>query len=183
MTKGYGFSGGQLLPGHGNPFRRRQRYDHQHHQGRRRQLAVLPVIAILAAGCRGGGGGNPAPTGSPSKSVLLSDPDRPESGKKTLGHLGPETVRLPVSADRIAELGVRYDCLGPGGLTVTSGTGLSTEVDGCNDSATFGARIKAKDLHGRKFADTVTVTVGKRTRWRMSVDITTKDGVKQTVHG
>lgn len=148
---------------------------------RRRHLAVLPVIVILATGCEGGG--NRAPVGSPSKSVLVSDPDRPDSGKETPGHLGPGTVKLPVSADRIAELGVRYDCLGPGGLTVTSGTGLSAEAGGCDDSATFGARIKAKDLHGRKFADTVTVTVGKRTRWRMSVDITTKDGVKQTVHG
>ncbi|MGA5320621.1 hypothetical protein ACPCIU_09255 [Streptomyces seoulensis] len=164
MTKGYGFSGRQSLPG-------------------RRRLAVLPVVVLLAAGC--GGGGKPAPVDSPSASasVLVSDPDRPDSGKKTPGRLGPGVVRLPVSADRIAELGVRYDCLGPGGLTVTSGTGLSAEVEGCNDSATFGARIKAKDLHGREFADMVTVKVGKSTRWRMSVDITTKDGVKQTVHG
>ncbi|MFD4724394.1 hypothetical protein ACFWNW_04855 [Streptomyces seoulensis] len=162
MTKGYGFSGRQSLPG-------------------RRQLAVLPVVVFLAAGC--GGGGKPAPVDSPSASVLVSDPDRPDSGRKTPGHLGPGAVRLPVSVDRIAELGVRYDCLGPGGLTVTSGTGLSAEVGGCDDSATFGARIKAKDLHGREFADAVTVKVGKGTRWRMSVDITTKDGVKQTVHG
>ncbi|MFE2993302.1 hypothetical protein [Streptomyces sp. NPDC059262] len=148
---------------------------------RRKHLAVLPVIVILAAGCSGGG--NPAPVVSPSKSVLVSDPDHPDSGKATPGHLGPGTVKLPVSAHRIAELGVRYACLGPGGLTVTSGTGLSAKVGGCDDSATYGASIKAKDLHGRKFADMVTVTVGKHTRWRMSVDITTKDGVKQTVHG
>ena len=150
---------------------------------RRRHLAVVPVIVILAAGCGGGGGGDRAPVASPSKAVLVSDPDRPDSGKQTPGHLGPGAVKLPVSADQIAELGVRYDCLGPGGLTVTSGTGLTAEVGGCDDSATFGAHIKAKDLHGRKFADTVTVTVGNRTRWRMSVDITTKDGVKQTVRG
>ncbi|MCX3058839.1 hypothetical protein [Streptomyces beihaiensis] len=153
---------------------------------RGKQLAVLPVVVLLAAaGC--GGAGKPttatAPVVSPSKSVTVSDPDHPDSGKKTPGHLGPGAVKLPVAVDRIAELGVRYDCLGPGGVTVTSGTGMRAEVAGCDDSATYGASTKAKDLHGRRLADRVTVTVGKRTRWRMSVDITTKDGVKQTVHG
>ncbi|GAA4073848.1 MULTISPECIES: hypothetical protein [Streptomyces] len=150
---------------------------------RRTRLAVLPVIVVLAAGCSENAAPRPAPTSTESAVPRVSDPDHPDGGEKKPGRLGPGTVKLPVSADRIAELGVRYTCLGPaGGLVVRNGTALNADVGDCHDDATYGASIKAKDLNGRKFGSEITVTVDKRTRWRMSVDITDKDGVRQTVH-
>ncbi|MFF1683821.1 MULTISPECIES: hypothetical protein [unclassified Streptomyces] len=148
-------------------------------------IVLLVVSAAVVSGCSGGKTSPPSPT-SPSASkaaALVSDPENPEKGAKTPGRLGPGTVKLPVAADRIAALSVRYDCLGPsGGLKVSNGTALRAGIEVCDDSATYGASMKTKDLDGRKFGGTVKIEADKRTRWRVSVSITDKDGVKQTVH-
>lgn len=146
-----------------------------------RRLAVLLVAAALAAGCSGHTAPHPNASADTSAALLVSDPDDPQGGTKTAGRLGSGTLDLTVSAAQIAELSVRYDCLGPSGLTISSGNGLNTEVAGCDDAATYGASIKASALHGRKFAHTVTVKAGPHTRWRVSVEITTRDGGKQKV--
>ncbi|MEV6840945.1 hypothetical protein AB0N17_41820 [Streptomyces sp. NPDC051133] len=144
-------------------------------------IVLLVVSAAAVSGCSGGKSTPPSP--SASKAALVSDPDNPDQGAKKPGRLGPGTVKLPVAADRIAALSVRYDCLGPsGGLKVSNGTGLRAGIEVCDDNATYGASMKAKDLDGRKFGGTVKIEVDKRTRWRVSVSITDKDGVKQRVH-
>ncbi|MCF1506974.1 hypothetical protein [Streptomyces glomeratus] len=144
-------------------------------------IVLLVVSAAALSGCSGGKSTPPSP--SASKAALVSDPDNPDKGAKKPGRLGPGTVKLPVAADRIAALSVLYDCLGPsGGLKVSNGTALHAGIEVCDDNATYGASMKAKDLDGRKFGGTVKIEVDKRTRWRVSVSITDKDGVKQTVH-
>ncbi|WP_141746560.1 hypothetical protein [Streptomyces sp. LUP30] len=144
-------------------------------------IVLLVVSAAVVSGCSGGKSTPPSP--SVSKAALVSDPDNPDKGAKTPGRLGPGTVKLPVAADRIAALSVRYDCLGSlGGLQVSNGTALRAGIEVCDDSATYGASMNAKDLDGRKFGGTVKIEADKRTRWRVSVSITDKDGVKQTVH-
>ncbi|MFD0021622.1 hypothetical protein [Streptomyces sp. NPDC058382] len=145
-------------------------------------IVLLVVSAVVVSGCNGGQNTPPSPSASKT-AALVSDPENPEKGAKTPGQLGPGTVKLPVAADRIAALSVRYDCLGPsGGLKVSNGTALRAGIEACDDSATYGASMKTQDLDGRKFGGTVKIEADKRTRWRVSVSITDKDGVKQTVH-